>query len=225
MGVHDAGVPHHPTVELESAHTVRSQATRFPIVLSFLFQDQQSLHEGNMRTLQVENSWNWIPAHMYRTHTHTHTHTHKTWNFQHPALSFLKYFKEKVVNHGWSVTGELQSAGRSRVAMVGLVQQAVDVSGQAGRGAHSVIPQHVDHIVQSVQSVLHLRLQTAGGNKMIVTDCLKFLLSSYPLMSSELNKDGIFGFTNCHSKIYSQTAVFVPVTIYKVTKEMIIVRL
>ncbi len=44
---------------------------------------------------------------------------------------------------------------------------------------------------------------------MIVTDCLKFLLSAYPLMSSELNKDGIFGFTNCNSKIYSQTAVFV----------------
>lgn len=43
-----------------------------------------------------------------------------------------------------------------------LVHQAVDVAGQAGGGAHGVVPQDVDHIVQSVQSILHLRLQTAG---------------------------------------------------------------
>ena len=65
-----------------------------------------------------------------------------------------------VVNHGWSVAGERQSAGGSRVAMVVLVQQAVDVGWQTGCGAHGVVPQDVDHIVQSVQSVLHLRLQT-----------------------------------------------------------------
>lgn len=65
-----------------------------------------------------------------------------------------------VVNHGCRVTGERQGAGRLRVAVVGLVHQAVDVTGQTGRGAHSVVPQDVDHIIQSVQSVLHLRLQT-----------------------------------------------------------------
>lgn len=65
-----------------------------------------------------------------------------------------------AINHGWSVAGERQSAGRSRVTVVVLVQQAVDVSWQTGCGAHGVVPQDVDHIVQSVQSVLHLRLQT-----------------------------------------------------------------
>lgn len=54
MGVHDAGVPHHPTVELESAHTVRfpykaDAPPLSPIVLSFLFQGQQPLHEENMQ--------------------------------------------------------------------------------------------------------------------------------------------------------------------------------
>lgn len=46
--------------------------------------------------------------------------------------------------------------------VVGLVQQAVDVSGQPSRGAHSVVPQDVDDIIQSVQAVLHLRLKTSG---------------------------------------------------------------
>lgn len=63
-----------------------------------------------------------------------------------------------VVNHGWSVTGERQSVGGARVAVVGLGQQAVDVRGQTGRGAHSVVPQDMDHIVKSVQTILHLRL-------------------------------------------------------------------
>lgn len=49
--------------------------------------------------------------------------------------------------------------------MVGLVQQAVDVSGQSGRGAHSVVPQDVDHVIQSVQSVLHLRLENTKRQK------------------------------------------------------------
>lgn len=50
--------------------------------------------------------------------------------------------------------------------MLDLVQQAVDVSGKTGRGAHGVVPQDVDHIVKSVQTVLHLRLQTQGDNKL-----------------------------------------------------------
>lgn len=50
--------------------------------------------------------------------------------------------------------------------MVGLVQQAVDVSGQTGRGAHSVVPQDVDHVIQSVQSVLHLRLEIPRDKKL-----------------------------------------------------------
>lgn len=66
------------------------------------------------------------------------------------------------VNHGWRVTGECQAAGRFRVAVVALVDQAVDVAWQAGGGAHGVVPQDVDHVVQSVQAVLHLRLQTPG---------------------------------------------------------------
>lgn len=66
------------------------------------------------------------------------------------------------VNHGCRVTGERQTAGGFRVAVVALVHQAVDVAWQAGGGAHGVVPQDVDHIVQSVQTILHLRLQTAG---------------------------------------------------------------
>lgn len=60
------------------------------------------------------------------------------------------------------MTGERRAAGGFRVAVVALVDQAVDVAGQAGGGAHGVVPQDVDHIVQSVQTILHLRLQTAG---------------------------------------------------------------
>lgn len=54
------------------------------------------------------------------------------------------------VNHGWSVTGGWQRAGRAWMAMVGLVQKTIDVSRQTGCGAHSMVPKHVDHIVQSV---------------------------------------------------------------------------
>ncbi|TNN87084.1 hypothetical protein EYF80_002839 [Liparis tanakae] len=59
-------------------------------------------------------------------------------------------------------------AGRAQVAVEVLVQQAVDVRGQAGRGTHRVVPQDVDHIVQSVQSVLHLRLNTPRHNRLFV---------------------------------------------------------
>lgn len=60
-----------------------------------------------------------------------------------------------------------------------LVQQAVDVSGQTGRGAHGVVPQDVDHIIQSVQSVLHLRLQTPRDKRFELLDvnCLKFFVA------------------------------------------------
>lgn len=62
------------------------------------------------------------------------------------------------VHHGWGVEGERQAAGGFPVALVALVGQAVEVVGQAGGGAHGVVPQHVDHVVQSVQTILHLRL-------------------------------------------------------------------
>lgn len=131
-------------------HMLHTLYTHFPIVLSFQFQGQ---HSQNMQLLQggellkLTNSYS--PSHNM-TFTHTHTHT--------LPLSSLKYFKEEVVNHGRSVAGERQRAGGFWVAVVGLVQQAVDVTGQTGRGAHSMVPQDVDHIVQSVQTVLHLRL-------------------------------------------------------------------
>lgn len=54
------------------------------------------------------------------------------------------------VNHGWRVTGGWQRAGRAWMAMVGLVEQTMDVGRQTGGGAHSVVPEHMDHIVQSV---------------------------------------------------------------------------
>lgn len=69
------------------------------------------------------------------------------------------------------MTGERQSAGR---LLVGLVHQAVNVTGQAGRGPHSVVPQDVDHIIQSVQTVLHLRLQTPGDKKLKLLDDVCF---------------------------------------------------
>lgn len=60
------------------------------------------------------------------------------------------------------MAGEGQAAGRLWVAVVALVEQAVDVVGQAGGGgAHGVVPQDVDHVVQSVQTILHLRLRKA----------------------------------------------------------------
>lgn len=62
----------------------------------------------------------------------------------HPAF---KYFKVTVVNHGWRVTGERQSAGRVWVAGMGLVQEALDVNGQTGGGANGVVPQNVDYII------------------------------------------------------------------------------
>lgn len=65
------------------------------------------------------------------------------------------------VHHGWRVTGERQAAGRFRVSVVALVEQVVDVVGQAGGGAHGVVPQDVDHVVQAVQPILHLSLQTS----------------------------------------------------------------
>lgn len=61
------------------------------------------------------------------------------------------------------MTGERQSAARLRVALV--VHKAMDVTGQTGSGANSVVPQNMDHIIQSVQTVLHLRLQTPGKLK------------------------------------------------------------
>lgn len=64
-----------------------------------------------------------------------------------------------AVYHGWSVTGERQSAGGARLAVLGLVQEAVDVTGQSGDGANSMVPQDMDYIVQSVQAVFHLRLK------------------------------------------------------------------
>lgn len=43
-----------------------------------------------------------------------------------------------------------------------LVEQAVDVVWKAGSGrAHGVVSQDVDHVVQSVETILHLRLRTA----------------------------------------------------------------
>lgn len=84
----------------------------------------------------------------WKIHTHAHcAHVHAT---------FLQPFEVMGVYHGWSVTVELQSAGGVR--LMGLVQEAVHVGGQTGRGANGVIPQDVDDIVQSVQPVLHLRL-------------------------------------------------------------------
>lgn len=98
-----------------------------------------------------------------KLNTGTHIRcTHAAQSSTHTAHSFLKYFKEVFANHGCRVTGERQTAGGFRVAVVALVHQAVDVAGQAGGGAHGVVPQDVDHIVQSVQTILHLRLQTAG---------------------------------------------------------------
>lgn len=156
MGVREAGVPHHPTVELQSAHTLRSPykddaSLRSAIVLSFLFQGQQPLHEENMADI-AGGKFQKLNATTHTLHTQHETSRHAT-------VSFPKYFKEMVVNHGWSVTGELQSAGRSRLALVGLVQQAVDVAGQVRCGSDGVVPQNVDHIIQSVKTVLHLRLR------------------------------------------------------------------
>lgn len=59
--------------------------------------------------------------------------------------------------------------------MVVLVQQAVGVSGQTGRGAHSVVPQDVDDIIKPVQSVLHLRLQTPRDKKLKLLIVKSFL--------------------------------------------------
>lgn len=75
MGVRDAGVPHHPTVELESAHTVRSpykgdglsHCAQFPISRTTTFTwGKHAVITGG------KDSWNWMPA---QTDTHTHTHT------------------------------------------------------------------------------------------------------------------------------------------------------
>lgn len=64
------------------------------------------------------------------------------------------------------MTGERQAARTLWVAVVSLVDQAVDVGGQNGRcGADGVVPQDVDHVVQSVQSVLHLRLWGTPGQR------------------------------------------------------------
>lgn len=79
----------------------------------------------------------------YFTHTHTHT--------------------AALVHHSWGVAGERQAAGTLWVAKVRLVDQALEVGGH--RGADGVVPQHVDHVVQSVQSVLHLRLRVTPGQR------------------------------------------------------------
>lgn len=101
-----------------------------------------------------------------KLNTGTHIRcTHATQSSTHTGRSFLKYFEEVFANHGCRVTGERQTAGGFRVAvvaLVALVHQAVDVAGQAGGRAHGVVPQDVDDIVQPIQSILHLRLQTAG---------------------------------------------------------------
>lgn len=83
-------------------------------------------------------------------------------------MSLPTYLKEMDVYHDWRVAGERQGAGRSQEALQVLVQQAVDVCRQAGRRAHSVVPQDVDHIVQSVQPVLHLRLRTPREEKLFM---------------------------------------------------------
>lgn len=53
VNFYDASDPHHPTVELESAHSFPHKGNASqpsPIVLSFLFQGQQPLYEENMQT-------------------------------------------------------------------------------------------------------------------------------------------------------------------------------
>lgn len=74
--------------------------------------------------------------------------------------------KAELVYHRWRLTGERQAAGTLWVAVVSLVDQALDVGGQSGcRGADGVVPQDVDHVVQSVQSVLHLGLGGTPGQR------------------------------------------------------------
>lgn len=119
----------------------------FPLCSASHLKDKNFNMTTTYRCKGRENSWNLIRTHTHRISTQT-------------APSFLKYFKEEVVYHGWSVTGERQSAARLRVALV--VHEAMDVTGQTGSGANSVVPQNMDHIIQSVQTVLHLRLQTPG---------------------------------------------------------------
>ena len=50
-------------------------------------------------------------------------------------------------------------------SIVCLSQQAVYVAGQTGGGAHSMVPQDEDGIVQSVQAILHPRLGAPRGMK------------------------------------------------------------
>ena len=68
---------------------------------------------------------------------------------------------EMMAHHCGVVAGRQLRGGWQRGGGgAGVAQQAVEVTGQPGRGAHSVVPQHVDHIIQPVQTVLHLRLDT-----------------------------------------------------------------
>lgn len=72
------------------------------------------------------------------------------------TFALFHFFKITFFYHRWSVTGERYGAGMD---VGGLTQQPMDVAGQTGGGAHSVVPQNVDNIIQSVQTVLHLRLK------------------------------------------------------------------
>ena len=56
-----------------------------------------------------------------------------------------------------SRAGEVGSKGCDW-SVVGLSEQAVEVAGQAGGGAHSVVTQDMDGIVQAIQTVLHTGL-------------------------------------------------------------------
>lgn len=72
------------------------------------------------------------------------------------------------------MTGERQAAGGFRVAVVAVADQAVDVVGQAGGGAHGVVPQDVDHVVQPVQAILHLRLQKSKAESELMVRLLRW---------------------------------------------------
>lgn len=152
--------PQSPYSGFRSLHILDTQGQHITaLLLSSVssFKDSNLYIRKTCRRSGWKNSWNWMPAQI-----HTHTHTQQGISM-HTALSFFKYFKVRVVNHCWTVTVERQGAGRARVAVVGLVQQPVDVTGQTSGGANGMVPQDVDYVIQSVQTILHLRLKTPGG--------------------------------------------------------------
>lgn len=152
-------LPNHPTVDLEvctywthkDSTSQRSYCPQFPVsrTATFTLGKHADVVGGKIPGIECQ-----------RRYTHTHTQQGIS---MHTALSFFKYFKVRVVNHCWTVTVERQGAGRARVAVVGLVQQPVDVTGQTSGGANGMVPQDVDYVIQSVQTILHLRLKTPGG--------------------------------------------------------------